>query len=87
MLAWGTFTAVSYMEVKKKIDEQAASGDDVYMLKVDKPIAVPGGKSPGKRAARGARPPAQAQSSGVPELTTKEARRAAEVERMRNRLD
>lgn len=83
MLAWGTFTAVSYMEVKKKIDEAAASGDDVYMLKVEKPIAVPARPSSSGRRTR------SSSTSGTSKATTttKEAKRAAEVERLRNRLD
>ena len=32
---WGTFVAVSYLEVKNKIDSQIASGEDPYELQVE----------------------------------------------------
>lgn len=35
-LAWATFTGVSYIEVRKKIDEAVEAGQDPYELKVDK---------------------------------------------------
>lgn len=41
-VTYATFTAVSYQEVKRKIDEQVARGEDPYQLKTE--------DSTGKRA-------------------------------------
>lgn len=35
-LSWAVFTAVSYIEVRKKIDEAVDAGQDPYELKVEK---------------------------------------------------
>lgn len=35
-LAWATFTGVSYIEVRKKIDEAVEAGQDPYELKTDR---------------------------------------------------
>ena len=45
-LTFLSFTAVSYLEVKNKIDEQLARGEDPYQLRVEqrqKPPAKRGG--------------------------------------------
>eukprot|EP00891_Asterochloris_glomerata_P009895 jgi/Astpho2/9895/Aster-x1617 len=49
-LTWATFTAVSYFEVKKKIDEQIAQGSEPYELKIEqKQRQQPAGKKQGKK--------------------------------------
>lgn len=34
-MSWATFTAVSYLEVKRKIDEAVDSGETPYELKTE----------------------------------------------------
>jgi len=57
---FAAFTAVSYFEVKRKIDEQIASGEEPYQLRVEQRAQPPvkksggggkkgGGKKGGKR--------------------------------------
>ncbi|EFN56359.1 expressed protein [Chlorella variabilis] len=57
-LTFASFTAVSYLEVKKRIDEQTAAGEDPYELQVERRVeqrAQPPRKAGGKKAGGGKR--------------------------------
>ena len=50
---FAAFTAVSYLEVKRKIDEQIARGEDPYELRVEKREPPPQKKPPSSGGKKG----------------------------------
>ncbi|KAI3426238.1 hypothetical protein D9Q98_008614 [Chlorella vulgaris] len=57
-LTFASFTAVSYFEVKRKIDEQIARGEDPYELRVEKraqPPRKPSNSGGGKKKGGGSK--------------------------------